>query len=276
MTNNKTVSKKKESNVIPFDIASLEADAGLGLQEVTQEDLALPFLKILTAEAAETVGGEARGADIFNSVTQEVFKGDVGIRVIPCLYQRRYIEWAPQGTQGAPLNIYTPKDKADKTMPKTEQRGKDDRTDYIVGSENYLENTAHHYVVVVDDDGRMETGLITMKKTALKKSKGWNSMMNSRIEMGKEGPFIAPSFRYRYHLTTEKAKNDKGQWNTWKIILDGPVLNFDEKGNLEDPKDLEIYNFCKAFAGSILEGSVIVKHESDEVPVEKDAGEAPF
>ena len=276
MTNNKTVSKKKESNVIPFDIASLEADAGLGLQEVTQEDLALPFLKILTAEAAETVGGEARGADIFNSVTQEVFKGDVGIRVIPCLYQRRYIEWAPQGTQGAPLNIYTPKDKADKTMPKTEQRGKDDRTDYIVGSENYLENTAHHYVVVVDDDGRMETGLITMKKTALKKSKGWNSMMNSRIEMGKEGPFIAPSFRYRYHLTTEKAKNDKGQWNTWKITPDGPVLNFDEKGNLEDPKDLEIYNFCKAFAESIEEGSVIVKHESDEVAAEKDAGEAPF
>ena len=46
MTNNKTVSKKKESNVIPFDIAGLEADAGLGLQNVTQEDLALPFLKI--------------------------------------------------------------------------------------------------------------------------------------------------------------------------------------------------------------------------------------
>lgn len=275
MTDNKSVSKKNESNVIPFDIASLEADAGLGLQNITQEDLALPFLKILTAESAETIGGEARGGDIYNSVTQEVFKGDVGVKVIPCLYQRRYIEWAPQGTQGAPLNIYTPKDKADKTMPTTEQRG-DDRTDFIVGSENYIENTAHHFVVLIDDNGRMETGLITMKKTGLKKSKGWNSMMNSRIEMGKKGPFIAPSFRYRYHLTTEKAKNDKGQWNTWKILLDGPVLNFDEKGNLEDPKGLEIYNFCKAFAESIVEGSVIVKHESDEVAAEKGTGEAPF
>ena len=66
MTDNKTLSKKKESNVIPFDIAGLEADAGLGLQNVTQEDLALPFLKILTAEDAETVGGEARGGDIYN------------------------------------------------------------------------------------------------------------------------------------------------------------------------------------------------------------------
>ena len=79
MTDNKTLSKKKESNVIPFDIAGLEADAGLGLQNVTQEDLALPFLKILTAEAAETCGGEARGGDIYNTVTQEVFKGDVGV-----------------------------------------------------------------------------------------------------------------------------------------------------------------------------------------------------
>jgi hypothetical protein len=54
------------------------------------------------------------------------------------------------------------------------------------------------------------------------------------------------------------------------------VLNFDEKGNLEDPKGLEIYNFCKAFAESIVEGSVIVKHESDEVAAEKGTGEAPF
>ena len=116
----------------------------------------------------------------------------------------------------------------------------------------------------VDDDGRLETGLITMKKTGLKKSKAWNSMMQSRVEMGKKAPFIPPSFAYVYHLTTEKQKNDKGQWNTWKITLDGKV------------KSAEIYNFCKAFAGSIEEGSVIVKHESDEVAAEKDAGEAPF
>jgi hypothetical protein len=55
MTNNKTVSKKKESNVIPFDIASVEADAGLGLQNITTEDLALPFLRILTAEKSGRV-----------------------------------------------------------------------------------------------------------------------------------------------------------------------------------------------------------------------------
>ena len=263
MTDNKTLSKKKESNVIPFDIAGLEADAGLGLQNVTQEDLALPFLKILTAEDAETVGGEARGGDIYNTVTLEVFKGDVGIKVVPCVYQRRYVEWAPEGTQGAPLNIYTPQDKTAGKMPKTEQRG-DDRTDYIVGSENYIENTAQHYVVVVDDEGRMETGLITMKKTGLKKSKAWNSMMQSRVEMGKEGPFIPPAFAYVYNLTTEKQKNDKGQWNTWKITLDGKVPSAD------------IYNFCKAFAKSIEDNNVIVKHENDEVTVEKDAGDSPF
>ena len=90
MTDNKTVSKKAESNVIPFDIANMEADAGLGLENITREDLALPFLRMLTAEKAEE--HDAKGGDIINSVTGEIFSKAEGIKVIPCVYTRRYIE----------------------------------------------------------------------------------------------------------------------------------------------------------------------------------------
>jgi len=268
MTNNKTVSKKKESNVIPFDIASVEADAGLGMQNITTEDLALPFLRILTAEKAEE--HDAKGGDIYNSVTQEVFSKTVGIKVVPCIYQRRYIEWAPRDSEeaGAPINFYTPAQKASGEMPKTERRldpdGKEDYTDYIVGSENYLENTAHHYVIMLKDDGRIEPGLITMAKTAKKKSEKWNSMMTSRLEKGKKGHFNPPSFYYVYHLTTEKAAKGNYTWNTWNITLDGKVESADT------------YNHCKIFAESVEKGQVTANHEREEIPVEKDAGEAPF
>jgi len=266
MTDNKTVSTKNESNVIPFDVASLEADAGLGLQNITSEDLALPFLRILTAEKAEAHEG-AKGGDIINSVTQEVFDKTVGIKLAPCVYHRRYIEWAPRDTEegGVPLNFYTPAQKASGEMPKTERRvdpdGKEDFTDYIVGSENYLENTAHHYVIMIREDGRIEPGLITMAKTALKKSQAWNSMMTSRLEKGQNNP---PSFAYVYHLTTEKASKGNYTWNTWKITLDGKMESTDT------------YNHCKIFAKSVEEGQVTVNHEQDEVAVEKGTGKAPF
>ena len=46
MANN--VAKKQESKVAKFDASIFEADAGKGLENVGQEDLALPFIKILS------------------------------------------------------------------------------------------------------------------------------------------------------------------------------------------------------------------------------------
>jgi hypothetical protein len=60
----------------------------------------------------------ARKGDIYNTVTGDVFKGKEGLKVIPCAYQRRFIEWSPRGVgNGAPVNMYTPDDK----LPKTER-----------------------------------------------------------------------------------------------------------------------------------------------------------
>ena len=268
MTDNKTVSKKAESNVIPFDIANMEADAGLGLENITREDLALPFLRMLTAEKAEE--HDAKGGDIINSVTGEIFSKAEGIKVIPCVYPRRYIEWADRDSEdgGAPINFYTPAQKASGEMPKTERRldkdGKEDYTDWIVGSDNYLENTAHHYVIMVRENGRIEPGLITMAKTAMKKSQAWNSMMTSRLEKGQKGHFNPPSFSYVYHLTTEKATKGIYTWNTWKVTLDGKVDSMDT------------YNHCKLFAESVEKGKVTANHEQEEIVVQKDAGDSPF
>ena len=42
------VAKKEETNIVAFDVSMLEADAGVGVADMGQEDLALPFLKILS------------------------------------------------------------------------------------------------------------------------------------------------------------------------------------------------------------------------------------
>ena len=90
------VAVQKESDIVVFDASMFEADAGLGLENIGQEDLALPFLKVLSRQDPILDDLEdAKAGDILNTVTNETFKGKDGILVIPCAYQRRFLEWAP-------------------------------------------------------------------------------------------------------------------------------------------------------------------------------------
>ena len=78
------VAKKKESKVIPFDASIFEADAGKGLENIGQEDLALPFIKILSGlDPILDDLEEARKGDIYNTVTSNIYKGKTGITVVP-------------------------------------------------------------------------------------------------------------------------------------------------------------------------------------------------
>ena len=254
------VAEKKESNVVAFDASVFEEDAGIGLGQLGQEDVALPFLKVLSRQDPILDDlDDAKAGDIYNTVTGQVWKGKEGISVVPCVYQRRYIEWAPRGTgTGAPINIFTPDDD----RPKTERSSEDNREYVVDGQGSYIEETHQHFIVIVGDDGSMETALIAMKSTQLKKSRKWNSMVQSRTMQGKNGMFTPPRFSHVYALKTVSEENSKGSWHGWEISLNGPV---------------EAANICqsaKAFATSILAGEVNVKHQDESADVNSD--DIPF
>tara|TARA_R110002020_G_scaffold57729_1_gene158745 strand:+ start:621 stop:1394 length:774 start_codon:yes stop_codon:yes gene_type:complete len=243
------VAKKKETNVAEFDASIFEADAGKGLENIGQDDLALPFIKILSGlDPVLDDLEEARKGDIYNTVSSQIYKGKQGIQVVPCSYQRRFIEWAPRGSgTGAPLNIFTPENE----LPKTE-RSADDNREYVVGGEgSYLEETHQHFVVIIEEDGSSSTALIAMKSTQLKKSRKWNSMIASRSLVGKNGPFTPPRYSHVYLLKTVSEENSKGSWHGWDISLVGQV------------QDIGLYGAAKAFAESISTGDVEVKHQQD-------------
>jgi len=254
----KAVANAGKNEVAVVSAAMFEADAGRGMENMGQEDLALPFLKVLSGNDPVLDENEAaRKGDIYNTVTGALFKGKDGIRVVPCAYQRRFIQWAPRGSgTGAPMAIYEPSDE----RPKTE-RSPDDNKDYVVGGEgDYIEETHQHFVVLINDDGSLETALLAMKSTQLKKSRKWNSMMASRSMMGANGPFTPPRFSHIYHLKTVSEENSKGSWHGWEMSVEGPI------------DDIALYTRAKSFADSITAGDVVVKHTDD------DAGgvDAPF
>ena len=243
------VAVQKESDIVVFDASMFEADAGLGLENIGQEDLALPFLKVLSRQDPVLDDLEdAKAGDILNTVTNETFKGKDGILVIPCAYQRRFLEWAPRGVgTGAPVNIFTP----DQQRPATE-RSSDDNRDYVVGGNGtYIEETHQHFVLVLD--GEIATSaLIAMKSTQLKKSRKWNSMIAQRTLMGKNGPFNPPRFSHVYRLKTVSEENSKGSWHGWEVSLEGLVEN------------AGFYKQAKTFCEQIMAGDVEVKHANED------------
>jgi len=108
------VATKQTSTVATLDVSNLENLAGLGVENVGQRDLALPFLKILSQLSPQVTAGdsryieEAKAGMIYNSVSDQLYDGKIGLRVVPCFYKLEYLEWKDRGQEGsgAPIAIY--------------------------------------------------------------------------------------------------------------------------------------------------------------------------
>ena len=239
------VTTKKEGALA---VNLFEADANKGSQNIAQEDLALPFLKVLgqlSPEVNKRDGKYVEGAEpgkIINTVSNELYEH---INVLPVFYKRQYIEWQDRGTStGAPVAIH----EADSDILSQTTRGKDYKDRLPNG--NYLENTASHFVILLGSSP--QTALISMKATQLKVSRKWNSMMMGIKMQGKNGLFTPPTYSHIYNLKTVQMSNDKGTWFGWDVSKVGPI------------EDKSVYDIAKGFADQVGKGEVQAKHGSEE------------
>ena len=97
--------------------------------------------------------------DIFNDVTKQIWSGAEGILVIPVYYRLSYCAYLPD--RGGFVGEVSATEYAT-----CERDGYKD----ILPNGNDCERTANHYVKIVHDDGSLESALIRMQKTKLKKS----------------------------------------------------------------------------------------------------------
>jgi hypothetical protein len=239
-----TMTKKADA---PLPANVFEEDAAKGLGNIGQQDLALPFLKILaqlSPEVNKRDGKYVEGAEagmIYNSVTGELYDGTEGINVIPCFYKLEYLEWKDRGEGvGAPVAIYdSSSDIMSTTKPDANYKDR-------LPNGNYIDKTASHFVIILGDSP--STALISMKSTQLKISRKWNSMMSGLKLKGKNGLYTPASFSHIYRLKTTQMSNDKGTWFGWEVSKVGPVT------------ESQSYQQAKTFCENISKGSVKAKH----------------
>ena len=245
----------------------LEEFGGAGLENITSENMSMPFIKLISDASPERKKQHEKyieGADtgmIANTITKKLYDGSKGILCVPCFYKFEYVEWQQRGQgQTAPVTSYP----ADSDILSKTTRSMDNRD--VLPNGNYIEGTNYHFVLVLNEDGTPDTtGLITMSRTQSKKSRKWNSMMKAmpKIQNAK-GDFVSqPSFFNSYRLSTTQETNSKGSWTSWIINHAGKVDN-----ELVLQTASEFYKTCRK--------GVVVKHEEENDLTEQSNTNQPF
>ena len=234
----------QQKNEIALSDADMLADANAGLENVTSEDLAIPFLRITQAMSPQVNARdgkyikECEQGDIFNTVDNTLYKGAKGVTVVPVSYKRTYLEWLPE-RKGLAAVHDTSEILKDVTRSEKGQ-------DYLPNG-NLLATTANHYVLVLDNKGGFAQAILAFGGSQLKKSKKWNSIMSGlKIRMKDGKVFTPPTFSHKYQLTSVVEQNDQGSWYGWDIAIAEQLT----------AEDGFIYSAAKQFSQNVNAGAV--------------------
>ena len=234
----------------------LAADAGSGSQNVTAKDTATPLLRLLQDNSPEVkkidskyING-AQAGFIHNNVTNEVYNGTKGITVVPCYFEKVFIEWRSGrgGLQGVhPVN--TPlKDQI--TMTGVKQNDGSIKIMPLLPNGNSLIETNQHYVLMLKDDGSYEAAVIPMASTQLRCSRTWNTLVKKVVLQRSDGtPFNPASYYCQYKLTTKGVQKGDHSWYIYHVESLGAVAT------------RTIYDIAKALEHSVAMGGIKPKHE---------------
>ena len=208
------------------------ADSGVGFEEVTSSDIQIPFLRIIQALSPQLkksdpafIEGAGQG-DIFNTVTSQLWAAEEGVKVVPVHFQTKFLEFVPRTQGGGFLGELTPSSSEVQSAVRDRETGME-----VLPNGNELVRSAQHYVKIVHEDGALENAIVDMKKTQLKRSRHWLSLMM----MQKHNGATLPAFANIYLLTTIEDGNDKGSWGSWSPSLHGPVSSM---GMYKEAKEL--------------------------------------
>ena len=197
------------------------------MENVSAKDMSIPYLSICQTNSAEidkahpdhaskAIDGIETG-DIFDTAAQKVVcKNDRKLKVIPCHYELQFIEWKPKTEGGGIVKIH----KNDSILTETTRN---DKNKDVLPNGNIIETTAVHLVLYETDQDTFIPAIVKMTSTQLKKSRSWNTKMNSIIIDTGETKFVPASFSHTYLLSTVPERNQSGSWFGWKIELDARI-----------------------------------------------------
>jgi hypothetical protein len=225
------------------------AGAGEGLEDFSQSDFLIPYVRIIQALSKELQKNHAKyiqGAEqgmFVNSATRKTFSGEKGFLAIPVGFGHRYMAWRPNnagpaydmGNDATKFNEATPDDKG----KRHDENG------------NELSDALQFFVILVNEDtGEYEVAVLNFTGSQARKGRGWATTINNRMERHPTtGKLIRPAiYFYSYRITSVPESNDQGSWYGFSIE-EGPKVMDLQNGR-------EIFNNAKSLRQRIDAGEV--------------------
>lgn len=234
------------------------ADAGAGFENADSASYAIPYLSILQSgspQCKRSDGKYIKGAEegmLYNSVSEGITSGEEGVLVVPCHYDRVFLEFGDResGDSGF-YGAHAP--TSDRVLNTPIAASGKNAGKQVTDEGHILSDTREHYVLVVNPDGTYAPAVIGLSSTQVKASRTWMSKMDGiKLKRADGTMYTPPMFSHTYRLTTIPQTNDQGSWFGWKIEIVGPVT------------DANLYNAAKAFRDAVKAGEAKPKMNDEE------------
>jgi hypothetical protein len=238
----------------------LMEDAGVGRENMSAKDLAIPRLTILQALSPVCVKGnpsyvkEAEVGEFYDNIHNERFNGEEGLVVIPVTYRRTMLEWKTRKAGGG----FVADHGIDDALMALAERDEETKR-MMLPNGNELVETAEYYCIFINPITKLPMqAVISMAKTQFKEAKRWNSMISSLMIPRPDGKGVFnPAIFYKsYKLTSVPQSNDQGSWFGWKVET--------YKDTLELEGGSDLYLGSRSFRESVVAGDVKVAEHTDE------------
>lgn len=254
MAKNNELTTAEDKAIMP---AWLATDSGAGMEGADKDSFAIPRILVLQQLSPQCTRGRpeyregAQPGMFYNTVTGELMSGETGIIVLPCAFQRRFIQWGARGTDRAGFKgELMPEDVAARRAS-----GEIQELDgqLFLGEPNpkksdRIEDTRNHFVLVLTDSGYMQA-LFSLKGTQIKKSKQLMALLAAVRVNGR----TVPTWANKIRVTTQPESNDRGSW--FGIRVESAGLNTTSE---------ELYTAGKAFYELVMAGQKHVDYSADE------------
>lgn len=254
-------------------------DAGAGLEDVSRDEIAIPFIYVLDPKSPQcapvSAGGiaGAKGGMLYNTGTNEVYDGEKGIPFIPVHRDHNFGEWLPRNQDGSGGGFVTIRAADDPLVLKLrESHGKFGKLPTADGHE--LVEAYYLYGLIVTEFGA-SAALIPFKSTAIRTYQTFmNRVSGIRYpDPRTPGKELQPAmWAHRWMLGTQYKPAKKQGQSGWYI----PRLWLPEEPPIKsrlktiDPlyvQGKELYNSIKSGRAKAAKEMAREPGEDEEIPM---------
>lgn len=255
-------------------------DSGKGMENISKDDLTIPFLKLLQSMSPEIDDStpqflpDAKPGMFLNSVTQTLYPGEKGVVFVPAITQHSFIEWKPIDQGGGFVGVHTP----DSDIVKDAKAASTKFGEYKTPDGNELVETFNIFGVLADEDGdAVSMAVIPFTSTKIKPYKNFMAKLNMyQVKTPSGAKKTPPLFAHRVKLTAVKQKNTQGSF--YNVVF-SPAIGTTLGESLLPPGD-KLLEAGKACYDLIREGKANADFSKETVATATTGGDpdgkAPF